>query len=109
MFAIFTPVPNKEPRAFTGCRVRYAPSPTGYLHLGNARTALFNFLFARHFNGRFIIRTEDTDASRHVADSLTSQMAALKWLGIAADESQFQPGTYGPYQQSQRTHLYRRY
>lgn len=109
MFAIFTPVPNNEPRVFTGCRVRYAPSPTGYLHLGNARTALFNFLFARHFKGRFIIRTEDTDASRHVADSLTSQMAALKWLGITADESQFQPGTYGPYQQSQRTHLYRRY
>ncbi|MBC8930003.1 glutamate--tRNA ligase, partial [Escherichia coli] len=63
-------------------RVRYAPSPTGFLHIGNARTALFNYLFARHNDGDFIIRIEDTDAKRNIADGEESQMTNLKWLGM---------------------------
>lgn len=60
-------------------RVRYAPSPTGHLHIGNARTALFNYLFARHYGGDFIIRTEDTDRKRHVENGEESQFTYLKW------------------------------
>ena len=67
-------------------RVRYAPSPTGHLHIGNARTALFNYLYARHFDGKFIIRTEDTDAKRNVEGGEESQLTFLKWLGIDWDE-----------------------
>ncbi len=67
-------------------RVRYAPSPTGNLHIGNARTALFNYLYARHFDGKFIIRIEDTDEKRNVAGGEESQMTYLKWLGIDWDE-----------------------
>src|SRR5690625_5861394 len=67
-------------------RVRYAPSPTGDLHIGNARTALFNYLYARHFNGKFIIRTEDTDSKRNIAGGEESQLTYLKWLGIERSE-----------------------
>ncbi len=63
-------------------RVRYAPSPTGFLHIGNARTALFNYLFARHYGGEMIIRIEDTDRKRHVEEGELSQLENLKWLGI---------------------------
>ena len=63
-------------------RVRYAPSPTGLLHIGNARTALFNYLYARHHGGTFIIRIEDTDRKRHVEDGERSQLENLRWLGI---------------------------
>lgn len=63
-------------------RVRYAPSPTGHLHIGNARTALFNYLFARHNNGTLVLRIEDTDTKRNVADGEKSQMENLHWLGI---------------------------
>ena len=63
-------------------RVRYAPSPTGLLHIGNARTALFNYLFARHHGGDFIIRIEDTDRERHVEDGERSQLENLRWLGM---------------------------
>ncbi|MBL3199001.1 glutamate--tRNA ligase, partial [Klebsiella pneumoniae] len=63
-------------------RVRYAPSPTGHLHIGNARTALFNYLFARHLDGKFIIRIEDTDVKRNVAGGEESQLKYLKWLGM---------------------------
>lgn len=83
-------------------RVRYAPSPTGYLHIGNARTALFNYLFAKHYNGKFIIRIEDTDLNRNVEDGVKSQLENLKWLGITWDESIDQPGQYGPYAQIER-------
>lgn len=83
-------------------RVRYAPSPTGYLHIGNARTALFNWLFARHYNGTFVIRIEDTDAARNIADGEKSQLDNLKWLGLDWDESPENPGEYGPYRQSER-------
>ena len=63
-------------------RVRYAPSPTGHLHIGNARTALFNYLFARHNHGKFIIRIEDTDTKRNIADGERSQLDNLKWMGM---------------------------
>lgn len=87
-------------------RVRYAPSPTGHLHIGNARTALFNYLFARHNNGDFIIRTEDTDLKRNIADGEKSQLENLEWLGIDWDESPVNPGNYGPYRQSERLDIY---
>ncbi|EMX4406121.1 TPA: glutamate--tRNA ligase [Listeria innocua] len=87
-------------------RVRYAPSPTGFLHIGNARTALFNYLFARHNDGDFIIRIEDTDAKRNVADGEESQMKNLKWLGMDWDEGVDVPGKYGPYRQSERQSIY---
>ncbi|CAH1855334.1 glutamate--tRNA ligase [Convivina praedatoris] len=83
-------------------RVRYAPSPTGYLHIGNARTALFNWLFARHYNGTFIIRIEDTDANRNIANGEQSQLENLAWLGLDWDESPDKGGEFGPYRQSER-------
>ena len=87
-------------------RVRYAPSPTGFLHIGNARTALFNYLFARHNDGDFIIRTEDTDQKRHVEGGEESQFENLKWLGLEWDEGSDIGGEYGPYRQSERLHIY---
>lgn len=87
-------------------RVRYAPSPTGHLHIGNARTALFNYLFARHNNGDFIIRIEDTDKKRHVETGEQSQLDNLKWLGIDWDESADVGGPFGPYRQSERKDIY---
>ncbi|MDR0899407.1 MAG: glutamate--tRNA ligase [Lactobacillaceae bacterium] len=84
-------------------RVRYAPSPTGHLHIGNARTAIFNWIFARHNNGTFIIRIEDTDTARNVEGGEESQLDNLKWLGIDWDESPDKPNDqYGPYRQSER-------
>ncbi|WP_410512510.1 glutamate--tRNA ligase [Paenibacillus sp. BR2-3] len=90
-------------------RVRYAPSPTGHLHIGNARTALFNYLFARNKGGKFIIRIEDTDVKRNVAGGEESQLKYLKWLGINWDESIDVGGEYGPYRQTERLDLYRVY
>lgn len=90
-------------------RVRFAPSPTGYLHIGGLRTALYNFLFARHHGGRFILRIEDTDQTRYVEGSIEDILECLKWAGIEPDESPIHGGDYGPYVQSQRTELYRRY
>ncbi|MCC5895454.1 MAG: glutamate--tRNA ligase [Alkalibacterium sp.] len=87
-------------------RVRYAPSPTGNLHIGNARTALFNYLYARHHGGDFIIRIEDTDQKRHVETGEQSQLDNLKWLGIDWDESADIGGSYGPYRQSERLDYY---
>ncbi|CAD2071982.1 glutamate--tRNA ligase [Phocicoccus pinnipedialis] len=87
-------------------RVRYAPSPTGFLHIGNARSALFNYLFARHYDGDFIIRIEDTDKERHVEEGEKSQLDYLKWLGLEWDESVDVGGDYGPYRQSERRHIY---
>ncbi|WP_428416363.1 glutamate--tRNA ligase [Phocicoccus schoeneichii] len=86
--------------------VRDAPSPTGFLHIGNARSALFNYLFARHYDGDFIIRIEDTDKARHVEEGESSQLDYLKWLGIDWDESVDVGGEYGPYRQSERRHIY---
>lgn len=90
-------------------RVRYAPSPTGHLHIGNARTALFNYLFARNMGGKFIIRIEDTDQKRNVADGENSQLDNLSWLGIDWDEGPDVGGDYGPYRQSERNDLYHKY
>lgn len=87
-------------------RVRYAPSPTGFLHIGNARTALFNYLFAKHHGGDFIVRIEDTDAKRNVEGGEESQMNNLKWLGVEWDEGVDVPGKYGPYRQSERADIY---
>lgn len=91
----------------TEVRVRYAPSPTGHLHIGNARTALFNYLFARHHGGKFIIRIEDTDVKRNVAGGEENQLTYLKWLGMDWDESVDVGGEYGPYRQTERLDLYR--
>lgn len=87
-------------------RVRYAPSPTGHLHIGNARTALFNYLFARHNKGKFIIRIEDTDTKRNIVDGEKSQLENLKWLGLDWDEGPDVGGDFGPYRQSERKDIY---
>lgn len=90
-------------------RVRYAPSPTGHLHIGNARTALFNYLFAKNLGGKFIIRIEDTDKKRNIEGGEASQLKYLKWLGIDWDESVDVGGEYGPYRQSERNEIYKKY
>ena len=90
-------------------RVRYAPSPTGHLHIGNARTALFNYLFAKHYGGDFIIRTEDTDEKRNVEGGEESQLQYLKWLGIEWEEGPDVGGDYGPYRQTERLDIYQKY
>jgi glutamyl-tRNA synthetase len=87
-------------------RVRYAPSPTGFPHVGNIRTALFNWLFARHNNGKFIIRIEDTDVARTVPGAVEAILNGVRWLGIDWDEGPEMGGDYGPYFQSQRLPLY---
>ncbi|MDI3472161.1 MAG: nondiscriminating glutamyl-tRNA synthetase [Thermotogaceae bacterium] len=88
-------------------RVRFAPSPTGYLHVGGARTALFNFLFARNQGGKFILRIEDTDLERSTKESELKLMESLKWLGLKWDEGPDIGGNYGPYRQSERLNFYR--
>jgi nondiscriminating glutamyl-tRNA synthetase len=90
-------------------RVRYAPSPTGHLHIGNARTALFNYLFARNQGGKFLIRIEDTDKKRNIEGGEESQLKYLKWLGMDWDEGVDKPGKYGPYRQSERNEIYETY
>ncbi|CDQ41444.1 MULTISPECIES: glutamate--tRNA ligase [Virgibacillus] len=90
-------------------RVRYAPSPTGHLHIGNARTALFNYLYAKHFNGKMVIRIEDTDDKRNVAGGEESQLKFLKWLGVDWDEGADIGGDYGPYRQMERLDIYQKY
>lgn len=82
-------------------KTRFAPSPTGYLHIGGARTALFNWLFAKHHNGNFVLRIEDTDQARSTKEYEDSILASLKWLGLNWDE--------GPYRQTERLHIYREY
>jgi glutamyl-tRNA synthetase len=88
---------------------RFAPSPTGALHLGNARTALFNFLLARRHGGRFVLRIEDTDALRTQEAVVGALCADLAWLGLDWDEGPDRPGPHAPYRQSQRTALYQQY
>ncbi len=89
-------------------RVRYAPSPTGYPHIGNIRTALFNWLFARHTGGKFIVRIEDTDIARRVKGSEDAILNSLRWLGLGWDEGPEVGGDYGPYIQSERRELYQK-
>ena len=88
-------------------RTRYAPSPTGYPHVGNIRTALFAWLYARHNNGVFILRIEDTDVERSVEGSLENILESMRWLGMDWDEGPERGGNYGPYVQSQRLQLYK--
>ncbi|HLS96468.1 MAG TPA: glutamate--tRNA ligase [Sphingobacterium sp.] len=90
-------------------RVRFAPSPTGGLHLGGVRTALFNYLFARHHGGDFVLRIEDTDQTRFVAGAEEYITECLAWCGITPDEGPNEPGAYGPYRQSERKPSYRQY
>ncbi len=90
-------------------RVRFAPSPTGYLHVGGARTALYNWLLARQHNGTFILRIEDTDRTRYHPEAEADILASLRWLGLQWDEGPEVGGPAGPYYQSQRTDLYRQY
>ncbi|WP_107839076.1 glutamate--tRNA ligase [Metasolibacillus meyeri] len=88
-------------------RVRYAPSPTGFLHIGGARTALFNYLYAKHHDGKFIVRIEDTDIERNVEGGEASQLDNLRWLGIIPDESIDIGGPYAPYRQMERLDIYK--
>lgn len=90
-------------------RVRFAPSPTGPLHIGGVRTALFNYLFAKKNNGIFYLRVEDTDQNRFVPGAEAYIMEALEWLGIAPDETVGKNEKFGPYRQSERKHLYKQY
>ncbi|WP_338983448.1 glutamate--tRNA ligase [Spiroplasma endosymbiont of Othius punctulatus] len=91
-------------------RLRYAPSPTGYLHIGNTRTALMNFLFAKHHKGDFIVRIEDTDFERNVEDAIESQFDNLDWLSITPDESFLKPvKKYGMYKQTEKLEVYKDY
>jgi nondiscriminating glutamyl-tRNA synthetase len=90
-------------------RVRFAPSPTGQLHVGNARTALFNWLLAHGKDGTFILRIEDTDAERSTRESEHSILEDLRWLGLDWDEGPDVGGQHGPYRQSERLHLYASY
>ena len=95
-------------------RVRFAPSPTGSLHLGGARTALYNYLLAKQSGGTFILRIEDTDAERNTEAALQTQIQDLTWLGFTWDEGPDlstleDRGKYGPYRQSLRTHIYQQH
>jgi glutamyl-tRNA synthetase len=90
-------------------RVRFAPSPTGYLHIGGARTALYNYLFAKATGGTFILRIEDTDLERSKSEYEKLQIDDLKWLGIIHDEGPDKPGKFGPYRQSERQDIYMKY
>ena len=93
-------------------RVRFAPSPTGYLHVGGARTALYNYLFAKNKGGDFVLRVEDTDVERSTEESMKMQIGDLQWLGLKWDEGPDpetlkDKGPYGPYRQSQRLEIYK--
>jgi nondiscriminating glutamyl-tRNA synthetase len=92
-----------------GVRTRFAPAPTGYMHVGNVHTALFAWLFARHHGGQFVLRIEDTDELRSTPEALEHIYAGLRWLGLDWDEGPDIGGPYGPYIQSQRLEIYRQY
>jgi glutamyl-tRNA synthetase len=92
-----------------GVRVRFAPSPTGYFHLGSARSLLFNWLFARRHGGKFLLRIEDTDRTRYHEEAVTDMLDGMRWLDLDWDEGPEVGGPYGPYYQSQRLSLYQEY
>ncbi len=99
--------------SFQEVRLRFAPSPTGYLHVGGARTALYNYLFAKKHGGKFILRIEDTDQARSTEDALKMVIEDLKWLGLTWDEgpdpkSLKDMGPHGPYKQSERQAIYKK-
>src|SRR6185369_3335151 len=93
----------------TAVRTCFAPSPTGELHLGGARTALFNFLLAKKYQGKFVLRVEDTDQERSKEEYINNQYNDLLWLGLKPDESPFTEGKHGPYQQTKRLNIYQKY
>ncbi len=93
----------------TDVRVRFAPSPTGYLHVGGLRTALYNYLFAKKNNGKFILRIEDTDRNRFVEGAVEKLIDTMKWVGLEYDEGPDKPANVGPYTQSERLELYKKY
>ncbi|KNG45808.1 glutamyl-trna synthetase [Stemphylium lycopersici] len=104
----------KEQKANTAlptfpARTRFAPSPTGYLHLGSLRTALFNYLLAKRTGGQFLLRIEDTDQKRTIADAEQRLLDDLRWAGLEWDEGPEVGGPYGPYKQSERSDLYRQH
>ena len=88
-------------------RVRFAPSPTGYLHVGGLRTALYNYLFAKNQKGKFILRIEDTDRNRYVEGAVENLISTLNWAGLDFDEGPGKDGGLGPYMQSQRLDIYK--
>jgi len=90
-------------------RTRFAPSPTGHLHIGGARTALFNYLFARRYGGKFILRIEDTDLERSSIESEKVIIESLRWLGIEWDEGVEVGGPHGPYRATERVDIYKKY
>ena len=90
-------------------RVRFAPSPTGFLHIGGLRTALYNYLFARHHGGSFILRIEDTDQARYMEGAEEDIVQSLEWCGMKIDESPLNPGEFAPYRQSERQAIYQKY
>src|SRR5450432_3309480 len=90
---------NATPQHSSPVRLRFCPLPTGYLHVGGARTALFNWLFARHFSGTLVLRIEDTDLERSTPEMVAGILQGMQWLGLNWDE--------GPYYQTQRVDLYR--
>ena len=90
-------------------RTRFAPSPTGFLHIGGLRTALYAYLFARKNNGKFVLRIEDTDQKRYVEGSVENLLKTLTWVGLKYDEGPHLKGGFGPYVQSERTELYRKH
>lgn len=94
-------------KSLTPARVRFAPSPTGFLHIGGARTALYDYLLAHQTGGAFVLRIEDTDQKRYQESAEADFMGALEWMSIQPDEGPEQGGSYGPYLQSQRTKIYR--
>ncbi|MEX0685015.1 MAG: glutamate--tRNA ligase [Balneolales bacterium] len=90
-------------------RVRFAPSPTGMLHIGGLRTALYNYLFAKHHGGAFVLRIEDTDQKRYVAEAEEDIIKSLNWAGMTIDEGPGKNGNFGPYRQSERSEYYQKY
>ncbi|MCX6813780.1 MAG: glutamate--tRNA ligase, partial [Candidatus Azambacteria bacterium] len=90
-------------------RTRFAPSPTGFLHIGGLRTALYSYLFAKQHGGKFILRLEDTDQKRYIEDAAKAIYSGLKWAGVKYDEGPDIGGPYGPYAQSERTDIYKKY
>jgi len=105
-FSSTVAVPKRDP---SNVRVRFAPSPTGHLHLGGFRTALYNYLFAKSQKGKFILRIEDTDQTRFVPGAAEELEKVLNWSGLVPDESPLVGGDYGPYNQSKRLHIYSKY
>ena len=89
--------------------LRFAPSPTGYLHLGSARTGLYNYIYARQHGGTLILRIEDTDPSRSTDEAIAQIISSLKEMGLDWDEGPGVPGPHGPYRQTERTAIYREY